>query len=47
MWQEIVQWWWSIAPYLKTPCPDSYFTYCLVRHVLGPQAPLARPSAKG
>src|SRR5947199_154292 len=19
MWQEIVQWWWSIAPYLKTP----------------------------
>src|SRR6266576_2765468 len=21
MWQEIVQWWWSIAPYLKTPAP--------------------------
>ena len=21
MWQGIVQWWWSVAPYLKTPVP--------------------------
>src|SRR5947199_10320120 len=28
-------------------CPDSYFTYCLVRHVLGPQARLLVRPRKG